>query len=131
MGLDMYLYARKKGENCADEDEDNYEVAYWRKANQIRNWFINHIPYFSYEDNLGEYDISKELLIQLYCDVKTVLKNHKLADKLFPTSSGFFFGSTEYDEYYFKTLRYTKKILEEIFNDINFDREQIYYTEWW
>ena len=35
MGLDMYLY--KKVKNAKKQ-----EVAYWRKANQIRGWFVRH-----------------------------------------------------------------------------------------
>lgn len=34
-----------------------------------------------------------------------VLKDHKLANTLLPTQSGFFFGSTDYDEWYFKDVK--------------------------
>ena len=34
MGLDMYLY---KGRNCSTE------LAYWRKANAIHNYFVNEV----------------------------------------------------------------------------------------
>ena len=127
MGLDMYLYAHESGKS----NSDSYEIAYWRKANQIRNWFVNHIPDFSYEDNCGKYDISEDLLVQLHDDINSVLENHQLASVLLPTSSGFFFGSTEYDECYVEDLEHTKEIIEKIFSEFDFAKGQIYYTEWW
>ena len=41
MGLDMYLHRRKKGTDGLLEPE----VAYWRKANQIRQWFVDRTGY--------------------------------------------------------------------------------------
>ena len=41
MGLDMYLFKRKKNEPNGEPEE----VTYWRKANQIRNWIVNHTDY--------------------------------------------------------------------------------------
>lgn len=47
-----------------------------------------------------------------------------------PTGFGFFFGNTEYDEYYFDSLRYTREQLQEIL-DTTSEEDEIYYTEWW
>jgi hypothetical protein len=35
-----------------------------------------------------------------------------LAEELLPSHSGFFFGSTEYDEWYFKDLTRTVEIID-------------------
>ena len=40
------------------------------------------------------------------------IKNPSVAKKLLPTRMGFFFGSEEYDEYYFEGLKNTKEIKE-------------------
>ena len=126
MGLDMYLKERKTG----------IELKYWRKANQIRRWFVDHIDEFDVDDNLEQYDVSKELLEELKKDIEYVLSGETEDERLdrayetIPTSSGFFFGDTSYDEYYFDNLRYTLESLEEILDEWQ-DWYEVYYTEWW
>ena len=123
MGLDMYLEKRKIN------SEDYEEIAYWRKANQIREWFNSHLE--NGVENCEYVPVSKEDLEQLLEDCKMVLENHDLAEDLLPTSSGFFFGSTLYDDWYFKDLKDTVKMLEKILKEIDFENESIYYFEWW
>lgn len=122
MGLDMYLFERKTGT----------ELMYWRKANQIRRWFVDHLNDFDPSDNLGKYDVSREVLQDLIDDIDYVLEDESIerAEEVMPTGSGFFFGNTEYDEYYFDSLRYTREQLQEIL-DITSEEDEIYYTEWW
>jgi hypothetical protein len=43
-----------------------------------------------------------------------VLADRTKADELLPTEGGFFFGGTEYDEYYFQDLEYTQRRLTEL-----------------
>lgn len=88
------------------------EVGYWRKANQIHNWFVKNIQHNV--DNCEEYFVSKEQLKTLLKICKQVLKNKELASELLPTTNGFFFGGTEYDEYYFKDIKHTISILESL-----------------
>jgi hypothetical protein len=52
------------------------------------------------------------ILEELRNTCKTVLEDRTKAVELLPTQSGFFFGSTEYDEYYFDDLKDTIKIIE-------------------
>lgn len=122
MGLDMYLFERKTGT----------ELMYWRKANQIRRWFVDHLNDFDPSDNLGKYDVSREVLQDLIDDIDYVLEDESIerAEEVMPTGSGFFFGNTEYDEYYFDSLRYTREQLQEIL-DTTSEEDEIYYTEWW
>lgn len=61
-----------------------------------------------------------------------VIKNPALAQKLLPTGEGFFFGSYEYDEWYYKDLQDTKKILESAVKDYDTkDSVSIYYESSW
>lgn len=122
MGLDMYLFERKTGT----------ELMYWRKANQIRRWFVDHLNDFDSSDNLGKYDVSREVLQDLIDDIDYVLEDESIerAEEVMPTGSGFFFGNTEYDEYYFDSLRYTREQIQEIL-DTTSEEDEIYYTEWW
>lgn len=123
MGLDMYLEKRKAN------NEEYEEIAYWRKANQIREWFNSHLE--NGVENCEHTLVSKEDLEQLLEDCKKVLEDHTLAEDLLPTSNGFFFGGTDYDEWYFEDLEDTVKMLEQILEETDFENEVIYYYEWW
>lgn len=123
MGLDMYLEKRRTN------NEEYEEIAYWRKANQIREWFNSYLE--NGVENCEHTLVSKEDLEQLLEDCKKVLEDHTLAEDLLPTSSGFFFGSTDYDDEYFEELEETVKMLEQILKETDFENEDIYYYEWW
>lgn len=85
---------------------------YWRKCNQVHNWFVNNCQ--NGEDNCGYYYVSREQVEELLGIVKQILANHELAGELLPPQSGFFFGDTEINEYYFQDLEYTQKNLERL-----------------
>lgn len=108
-----------------------YEIAYWRKANQIRHWFVNHIEEFKEDHNGGYYTITKELLEELIEDCNSVLTNHDMAEDILPTSSGFFFGSTRYDEWYYNQLENTIDQCERVINETDWENEVIVYHESW
>jgi hypothetical protein len=62
-----------------------------------------------------------------------VLDNPDLAEELLPTSSGFFFGSTDYDEYYEQELRETVILLTKLLSDtrLNSGNVDFVYTSSW
>ncbi|MBR4319336.1 MAG: hypothetical protein IKP69_04715 [Oscillospiraceae bacterium] len=126
MGLDMYLYCRNKGETELPDDE----IYYWRKANQIRQWIVSHTGY-SESSNITTHVLTKEHLENLLSDCKKVLKNPELAPMILPTSEGFFFGGTRYDESYLLTVEETAGMLESLIPETNFVTEEIVYWEWW
>lgn len=126
MGLDMYLYMKNKNE----ERGEMHEIMHWRKANQIRNWFLHNLDNFDYDDDCGYYEVTKEQLIALKEDCLTVLNDHSAVD-IMPTLDGFFFGSTEYDEWYFSQLKYTVERIEEILELLDFNEFDVYYSEWY
>ena len=111
--------------------EGDYEIAYWRKANQIRQWFVNHIEEFNENDNGGYYRVTKELLEKLIEDCKAVLEDHDMVNVIMPSSSGFFFGSTDYDEWYFGDLESTIKKCQRVIDESDWENEVIVYTESW
>lgn len=123
MGLDMYLEKRNKNM----QDAKYEEIAYWRKANQIREWFDKHVGV----ENCKYVIIEKNMLIQLKNDCMKVLSDHSKATELLPTSSGFFFGSTDYDEYYFEDLEETVDMLTKIISETDWETEEVAYYEWW
>lgn len=127
MGLDMYMQRRLTTDTKGDYTN---EVAYWRKANQIREWIVNHTNMHE-DDNCEIIPMTKDLLEQLVKDCEEVLANPECAEEIMPTSEGFFFGSTEYDEWYFETLRNTIEQVKKILATTDFVKEVVEYTEWW
>lgn len=93
----------------------DYRVGYWRKANAIHNWFLENCAardrWADPIDDCRPIEIPVEKLEELLDDCKKVLADHSLAKELLPTEDGFFFGSTEYDEYYFDNIEYTIDII--------------------
>lgn len=142
MGLDMYLSARKyiSGVEFSDDyktktirpefktllniaglDESDVRqdlpsgrievtVAYWRKVNSIHQWFVDNCA--DGEDICQPMYVSREKLMELR-DLVHEARAEKDPD-LLPPASGFFFGSTEIDEYYWNDLKETQDTLDDI-----------------
>lgn len=119
------------------------DIGYWRKANQIHNWFIENVV----GDNEWHGDgvsVSREQMEDLLglCEkvlasselVEGMVKNGQrstkngwedimekgkyikdpsVAKELLPNTEGFFFGSQEYNEWYYKDIEYTAKLIKE------------------
>ena len=60
-----------------------------------------------------------------------VVSNPSVAKDNLPTKSGFFFGSTEYDEYYVHDLKETIKAFTRILKEFDFDHDTLYYHSSW
>ena len=138
----MYLEKRHKfAEQLIDEEtgEKYYnwkDIVYWRKCNQIHEWFISYLG-LEEDFNCGHAEVSKEDLESLVDTCKFVLgrrgKNDaiKVAEEKLPTQGGFFFGSIEYDDYYYKDLEYTIKELESVIQKTDWENEIVCYSCWW
>lgn len=98
--------------------------AYWRKANAIHKWILEKTE--QTEDKCQPIYVSGKALLELVDICKQILEDHSKAEKLLPTQSGFFFGSTEYDEWYFQDLELTVKQLENVKAEDDF----IYQASW-
>ena len=131
-------------------------VAYWRKANHIHQWFVENCQ--DGEDNCRQYYVSREQLKELVETCKKVKKSLKkspkgkknvevgwkggekmyeqitvaidtsVADELLPPQPGFFFGGTEYDDYYIQCLDDTIKQIEPLLKEEN---GEFYYQSSW
>ena len=101
--------------------------AYWRKANQIHSWFVREVQ--GGEDNCGEYYVSSDKLIELLAICKHSLENKDPA--LLLPQGGFFFGSTDIDEWYWNDIKSTISQLERIFALPEFDNLSFYYNSSW
>ena len=86
------------------------EAAYWRKANQIHSWFVENVQ--GGVDECQESYVSYEQLMQLKSTCEEALRTKN--SSLLPTKSGFFFGSTDYDSYYWSDLENTVEQLSNL-----------------
>lgn len=106
------------------------EVGYWRKANAIHKWFVDNV-----QDGIDDCDyhreVTKEDLEELRDICHEVLCDPDDAEGLLPTEGGFFFGSTEYDDWYIADLRKTIEIVDKVLETTDFETQMIYYRSSW
>lgn len=148
MGLDMYLTAKRYLWSMNEHDkaladkidaeigansigrtkEISREAMYWRKANAIHYWFVMNVQHG--EDNCKEYYVSREQLQSLLDTLKQVDQDHSLADDILPTAEGFFFGSTDYEDWYYQDIKDTIPVLESLLNQ-DLEQWDFYYQSSW
>lgn len=137
MGLDMYLTAKLhlgkytnypnaiekqeqirkqfpemfKSDNL-DTVEISFEAGYWRKANAIHKFFIDNCA--DGDNDCTKMYVSRETLklLLILCEMVLNERTQEIAEEKLPTMSGFFFGSTDYDEYYYEDLKNTITIIK-------------------
>jgi hypothetical protein len=112
-------YMRMEDEDDAIAKEVTVNVGYWRKANAIHGWFVNNVQ--GGEDECRPHEVSAEQLEQLRVAVQGALDAHdtmteegakEVAMRLLPPCKGFFFGSSDIDEWYWGDLRTTLQIID-------------------
>lgn len=102
-------------------------AAYWRKVNAIHQWFVTNVQ--NGTDDCGDYYVSHKKLQELYDLV--ILALAKRDPNLIPPQGGFFFGSTDIDEWYWHGLKNTKDQLERIFALPNLSELSFSYNSSW
>lgn len=65
-----------------------------------------------------------------YVDGKKI-EEPSVAEALLPTCSGFFFGGTDYDEWYLENVKDTIEIIQTILETTDFETQMIYYCSSW
>jgi hypothetical protein len=154
MGLDQYLYASKYVSSAEWRPEEvraefnslvasmdaekmvekadiksasiQFRVGYWRKANQIHGWFVDNVQ--GGNDDCREYIVSRDQLHELRELCKTA-KREKNGNLISPRE-GFFFGSSEVDEYYWQDIDHTIEVINHVLKNTPEDYEFIYSSSW-
>ncbi len=106
-----------------------YQLAYWRKANAIHNWFVENIQ--EGKDECQKVDVTIDQLKKLLNVVNKVIENPELGPSLLPTKKGFFFGSYDYGECFMEDCKTTKIMIESIVNNDRFKSWSISYQSSW
>lgn len=136
------------------------DVGYWRKANAIHKWFVDNVQDGKDEcqDSCVSTEKLQELLDVVnkvldgskmikgkivngysFKDGKEVpimedgefIEDPTLAKELLPTEDGFFFGMTNYDQWYIESLEETKEILEKVLKADPDGKADYYYSASW
>ncbi len=136
------------------------QVCYWRKANAVHKWFVDNVQ-DGEDDCEYHDEVTKEKLEELIGICKKILEkavlvkgkikngysfrngkevpnwtdglkvvNPEVCEDL-PTEDGFFFGGTEYDEYYIHDIRFTYEKLSKVLEETDFENQMLYYCSSW
>lgn len=159
MGLDMYLNSSKRTNHTLEQlkhlDERNdlsptlpeaapflplreyeylkdvfsifHEEAYWRKFNALHNWLVSNVQ--DGEDECQTHEVTQKNLTQLTATLAATLET-KDSSKL-PPASGFFFGSTEVDEYYWQDVEDAYEELSELAANFDWEDKRLFYRSSW
>lgn len=111
MGLDIYFYKVRKDDadtisntrDVFDLIKDGVDCAYFLKANFIYAYFEHLI-----DSNTECCIVNRDEIESLFDACSLVLEkenNTQFASEVLPTRAGFFFGGTDYDEWYYKKVR--------------------------
>ena len=136
------------------------EVASWRKANHIHRWFVENVQddvddcdiYEVSKEQLEDL-LSICKLVKEKCDLNEgiitngyryengekipmfemgeYIANPAVAQEYLPTTSGFFFGSTDYDQWYMRDVEYTIEVLEKVLKETDFEKQMVAYSSSW
>ena len=154
--LRPYIFHTKLENINYEYDSLFKEVYYWRKANAIHQWFVDNIQ--NGNDDCEDYRVTQkdlQILIDTLKEVYNSLcnkemvtkkvqdgsieyetkvfkeKDLEIAKQLLPTQEGFFFGSTQYDEYYFEDIKKTLNDLQIINECFDFENNYLIYGSSW
>ena len=157
---DLKPYLHKRGSEYYSWESIFEDVGYWRKANAIHKWFVDNVQNGVDDCNYYEVSKEQlEDLLEVCTKVrdasklvKGVVKNGErfengqwcpimeegeyienpdVAEELLPTQDGFFFGCTNYDQWYMEDVVHTIDILTKVLETTDFDREMVVYCSSW
>lgn len=134
MGLDMYLSARLYLSEYASNKKafekleklklpgitipqpyiNNFKsvqlevpLMYWRKANQIHDWFVTNTQDGRDECQTSYVSIEQLRELDEACSKVFMARGDALSMELLPPAKGFFFGGKDVDEWYYEQVRTT------------------------
>ena len=108
-----------------DKSVETMQIGYWRKDNQIFNWFIENVDEKALQ--CERIKVTLEQLQELRETCQKVLDDKTMASELLPPLKGSFFGFYVYDEWYYQALKNTIIIINYL--ELNDWREDEYIFE--
>ena len=114
------------------QTETSYQIGYFRKFNALHSYIVK--TFANGVDNCQDIILYKEDVEQIKKVLDEVLNAHQQVEKakeLLPTQSGFFFGGTDYDEYYFEDVKDAADLMQNILDNFDFENYQLVYQASW
>ena len=159
MGLDMFIFKTKKTDHSArqlselnsraDSSDPEFaeflplnkpypesapnmvsifkEVAYWRKFNALHQWFVTNVQLGI--DDCGLYEVTRDELKECLALLQETHASGK-SDALPPTQ-GFFWGSTEVDESYWRMIKSSIDMVYGLIEYTDWNKERLFYQASW
>lgn len=127
--LEDYIYRTNfKSSFINDDGYILYQIGYFRKFNALHSYLCDLDGGI---DECQEILVSKDNLIDLLSALNTVDEDHSEAKDLLPTQSGFFFGSTKYDDWYFDSVKDAIEMCELFLEHFDFEHYDLIYQASW
>lgn len=159
MGLDMYIFKTKRtahtikelsdldrnpkpGDAAIAEFEplnqpyaetmpDHYtifkQVAYWRKFNALHQWFVTNVQ--SGIDRCDLHELDQDVLRKCHDTLEEAF--YKKNAFVLPPTQGFFWGSTEVDDYYWSNVEEAIQTISNLIDDTDWATERLFYQSSW
>ena len=105
-----------------------YMVGYFRKFNALHHHIVE--TYADGNDDCTPVYLYQDAVEEIRNRLKQVLDDHSKAEEMLPPCEGFFFGSTEIDEYYFKDVESAYYLFDMLAN-IDFTKYDVIYQASW
>lgn len=114
------------------QTETRYQIGYFRKFNALHSYIVK--TFADGIDNCQDIILYKEDVEQIKKVLDDVLNAHQQVEKakeLLPTQSGFFFGGTDYDEFYFEDVKDAADLMQSFLDNFDFESYQLVYQASW
>lgn len=114
------------------QTETRYQIGYFRKFNALHGYIVK--TFADGVDECQDIILHKEDVEQIKKVLDDVLNAHQQVEKakeLLPTQSGFFFGGTDYDEFYFEDVKVAADLMQSFLDNFDFESYQLVYQASW
>lgn len=101
-------------------------VLYWRKANAIHRWFVEECA--DGVDECQDIIVYRDRIEDLLSLCSEALDSKD--PSILPPQSGFFFGSTEIDEWYWNDIERTHTELTRVLDEVENEEYFVYRASW-
>lgn len=140
MGLDSYFYKKKSTYEHPQATKENPfagphrittvldEVGYYRKFNALHAYIVEQFA--DGADLCQPIELSKDNVYTILEILTTIRDDHSQA-YLMPPTGGFFFGSTDVDEWYFRAVEDAVQLFGKFLAEIDFETEGLVYQASW
>ena len=139
--IDLIKYNEENIELLGEMQIPITNIYYFSILDQNDSKINSYISYLTDSSNSNPFDnfrnnmsFDEEQICQINIvksTLKQIDKDHSKADELLPTADGFFFGNTNYDEWYYNDVKNTIKMLEdEMDENGNFYGSYYYRSSW-